>query len=191
MSMPNPRHGLAGPGTIVRKAGRWLTAIGIVFIVLGALAIIEPAVAGLAVALLVGWFLIFGGIAHAVAAFAGGGAGRVFWQVIVAAIYLVGGLYFLTHPLLGLGTLTLFLAAILLVEAVMEVAAYVALRGEGGSGWRLVNAIVTLLLGGLIWMNWPSSSVWAIGTLVGVNLMITGFSRVMLGIAARRLATVA
>jgi len=191
MSMTNPRHGLSGPGTIVRNAGRWLTAIGIVFVVLGVLAIIEPVIAGLAVALLVGWFLIFGGVAHAIAAFAGGRAGRVVWQVVVAAIYLVGGLYFLTHPLLGLGTLTLFLAAILVVEAVVELAAYFAARGEGGSGWRLVNAVVTLLLGGLIWMNWPSSSVWAIGTLVGVNLLMTGFSRLMLGTAARRLAAAA
>jgi uncharacterized membrane protein HdeD (DUF308 family) len=161
--------------------------MGVVFVILGMLAIVEPAVAGLAVAILVGWLLIFGGLAHAVGAF-GGGVGRVVWQLIVAAIYIVGGLYFLTHPLLALGTLTLFLAAILLVEAVVEVIAYFVTRGEGGSGWRLVNAIVTLLLGGMIWRNWPSSSVWAIGTLVGVNLMITGFSRLMLGTAARKLA---
>jgi uncharacterized membrane protein HdeD (DUF308 family) len=185
--MSDVRHGLAGPGTLINRAGRWFTVMGVVFVILGMLAIVEPAVAGLAVAILVGWLLIFGGFAHAVGAF-GGGAGRVVWQLIVAAIYIVGGLYFLTHPLLALGTLTLFLAAILLVEAVVEVIAYFVTRGEGGSGWRLVNAIVTLLLGGMIWRNWPSSSVWAIGTLVGVNLMITGFSRLMLGTAARKLA---
>ena len=182
---------LPGQVTIVTKSGRWLTLMGIVFVVLGMLAIVEPAVAGLAVALLVGWVLIFGGVAHAVAAFGGGGAGRVVWQVIVAAIYVVGGLYFLTHPLLGLGTLTLYLAVVLLVEAVIEIVAYFAAGRESGSGWRLVNAIVTLLLGGMIWRNWPSSSAWAIGTLVGVNLMITGFSRLMLGTAARKLAAAA
>jgi uncharacterized membrane protein HdeD (DUF308 family) len=171
----------------VTKAGRWLTAIGILFVILGVLAIAEPAVAGLAVAIFVGWFLVFGAVAHAIAAFGGGGAGRVVWQVIVAAFYFLGGIYFLTHPLLGLGTLTLFLAVILLVEAVVELAAYFATRGVPGAGWRLVNAIVTLLLGAMIWSNWPSSSVWALGTLVGVNLMMTGFSRLMLGTAARRL----
>jgi uncharacterized membrane protein HdeD (DUF308 family) len=184
-----PTAGLAGAGTIVDRAGRWLTAIGVVFVVLGVLAILEPAVAGLAVAILVGWLLIFGGVAHGVAAFGGGGAGRVIWQVILAVLYGVGGFYFLTHPLLGLGTLTLFLAVILLMEAILEVITYVAVRAETGSGWRLANAIVTLILGGMIWRNWPSSSVWAIGTLVGVNLMMTGISRVMLGTAARRLAT--
>jgi uncharacterized membrane protein HdeD (DUF308 family) len=187
MSAMNP-GGRSGPVTIVRNAGRWLTLMGVVFVVLGVLAILEPAVAGLAVAILVGWLLIFGGIAHGASAFAGGGAGRVVWQLIVAAIYIVAGLYFLTHPLLGLGTLTLYLAVVLLVEAVIEIVAYFMVGREGGSSWRLVNAIVTLLLGGMIWRNWPSSSAWAIGTLVGVNLMITGFSRLMLGTAARKIA---
>jgi len=187
MSATNP-GGRSGPVTIVRNAGRWLTVMGVVFVVLGVLAILEPAVAGLAVDILAGWLLIFGGIAHGASAFAGGGAGRVVWQLIVAAIYVVAGLYFLTHPLLGLGTLTLYLAVVLLVEAVIEIVAYFMVGREGGSSWRLVNAIVTLLLGGMIWRNWPSSSVWAIGTLVGVNLMITGFSRLMLGTAARKIA---
>jgi uncharacterized membrane protein HdeD (DUF308 family) len=91
------------------------------------------------------------------------------------------------HPLLGLGTLTLFLALIILTEAVFEIIAYFRMRGASGSGWLLVNALITLLLGGLIWFHWPSSSVWAIGILVGVNLLMTGFSRLMFGLAARNL----
>src|SRR4051794_40647270 len=90
---------------IEAKTGRGLTAIGVVFVILGVLAIAEPAVAGLAAAIFVGWFLLFGGIAHAIAAFGGGGAGRVAWQAVVAVFYFCGGMYFLTHPLLGLGTL--------------------------------------------------------------------------------------
>ena len=174
--------------TFVRTTGRWLTAMGLVFLILGILAIIEPTVAGLAVAILAGWLFIFGGVAHAVAAFGGGSAGRVIWQLLVAVIYVLGGMYLLTHPLLGLGTLTLVLAGILLAEAVLEVVAFFAARTESGSGWRLVNAAVTLLLGAMIWDNWPSSSTWAIGTLIGVNLMITGFSRLMLGSAVRGIA---
>jgi uncharacterized membrane protein HdeD (DUF308 family) len=188
MSSTNADSTLSAPVTIARKAGQWLTLMGIVFVVLGVLAIIEPVVAGLAVAILVGWLLILAGVAHGVAGFTSGGAGRVVWHLIVAVVYVVVGFYFLTHPLLGLGTLTLYLAAVLLVEAVIEIVAYFAIGHEGGSGWRLVNAVITLLLGGMIWRNWPSSSVWAIGTLVGVNLMITGFSRLMLGTATRKLA---
>ena len=189
MATANPTEGLRGAGTIIKKASGWFIAMAVVFILLGMMAIIEPGIAGLAVTILVGWVLIFGGGAHLVAAFSGGGAGRVIWQILIGIVYIVGGLYFLTHPLLGLGTLTLLLAVIILMEAVFEIIAYFRMRGQGGSGWLLVNALITLLLGGLIWFHWPSSSVWAIGILVGVNLLMTGFSRLMFGLAARKLAS--
>jgi uncharacterized membrane protein HdeD (DUF308 family) len=183
----NPTEGLRGAGKIVKKASGWFIGMAVVFILLGILAIVEPGVAGLAITILVGWLLIFGGGAHLVAAFSGGGAGRVIWQVLIGIVYIVGGFYFLTHPLLGLGSLTLLLAVIILMEAVFELIAYFRSRSESGSSWLLVNALITLLLGGLIWFHWPSSSVWAIGTLVGVNLLMTGISRLMLGLAARKL----
>jgi len=189
MATANPTEGLRGAGTIIKKASGWFIAMAVVFIVLGLMAIIEPGIAGLAVTILAGWLLIFGGGAHLGAAFSGGGAGRVIWQVLIGILYIVGGFYFLTHPLLGLGTLTLLLAVIILMEAVFEIIAYFRMRGQGGSGWLLVNALITLLLGGLIWFHWPSSSVWAIGILVGVNLLMTGFSRLMFGLAARKLVS--
>jgi uncharacterized membrane protein HdeD (DUF308 family) len=186
MATANPTEGLRGTSTILKKASGWFIAIGVVFIILGILAVAEPLVAGLAMAFLVGWLLIIGGVAHFVAAFGGGGAWRVITQVLIGIVYLVGGLYFVTHTLLGLGTLTLLLAGIVLVEAVFEIVAYFRAREKGGSSWLLVNAIITLLVGGLIWFHWPSSSVWAIGTLVGVNLLMTGISRLMFGVAARQ-----
>src|SRR5277367_3526885 len=189
MASANSSQGAPVAAQFVKKMSGWYIAMAVVFIILGIFAIVEPGVAGLAVTILVGWLLIFGGGAHLVAAFSGGGAGRVIWQVLIGIVYIVGGFYFLTHPLLALGTLTLLLAVIILMEAVVEVIAYFRMRGESGSGWLLVNALVTLLLGGLIWFHWPSSSVWAIGILVGVNLLMTGFSRLMVGLAARRLVS--
>ncbi len=187
MATERQAEGLHGAGTLVKKASSWFIGVAVVFIVLGILAIIEPGIAGLAIAILAGWLLIFAGVAHSVAAFAGGGAKRILWHVLIGLLYLVGGFYFLMHPLLGLGTLTLLLGVIILMEGVFEIVAYFRTRGEGGSGWLLVNALITLLLGGLIWFHWPSSSVWAIGTLVGINLLITGISRLMFGLAARKL----
>ena len=189
MATANPTEGLRGAGTFIKKASGWFIGMAVVFILLGMMAIIEPGVAGLAVTILVGWLLIFGGVAHLVAALSGGGAGRIIWQVLIGIVYILGGVYFLTHPLLALGTLTLLLAVIILMEAVFEVIAYFRTRGEGGSGWLLVNALITLLLGGLVWVHWPSSSVWAIGTLVGVNLLMTGISRLMVGVAGRKLVS--
>jgi uncharacterized membrane protein HdeD (DUF308 family) len=189
MATANVTHGLHGPGTIIKKVGTWFIVMAVAFILLGIFAIVEPGVAGLAIALLVGWLLILGGVAHLIAVFSGGGAGRVLWHVLIGVVYILGGVYFLMHPLLGLGTLTLLLAGIILAEAVLELIAYFRMRGESGSGWLLVNGLITLLLGGLIWFHWPSSSVWAIGTLVGVNLLMTGISRLMFGMAARKLAS--
>jgi len=175
----------------VLKAARsfsgWLIVAAILFIVLGVFAIIEPAVAGLGVALLVGWLLIFGGVSHLISAFEGGGARRVLFQILAGIVFLLGGYYLLTHPLLALGTLTLLLAAVILVAGVCELVTYLRLKDEQASGWMLLNGVVALLLGGMIWLQWPSSSIWAIGTLVGVNLLLTGITRLMVGLTGRRL----
>jgi uncharacterized membrane protein HdeD (DUF308 family) len=161
------------------------TLIGVLFIVLGLIAIGEPLVAGLAVAVLAGWLLLAGGIVHAVSAFRGGGARSALWHALLAVLYLGGGVYFVSHPLLGLGSLTLFLAAILFIEGVVWVVAYFQVRS--GNIWMLLNGVITLVLGVMIWRHWPSSSVWAIGTLLGVNLVMTGMSILFAGAALRRL----
>ena len=109
------------------------------------------------------------------------------FQILAGVVFLIGGYYLLTHPLLGLGTLTLLLAATILAAGVCEIITYFRLKGEQASGWMLFNGIVALLLGGMIWLHWPSSSVWAIGTLVGVNLLLTGITRLMVGLTGRRL----
>jgi len=175
-----------GPKTVARKITRWYIAAAVLFIVLGLFAIIEPGVAGLGVTLLVGWILIAGAVMHFVAAFKGSGAKQILFQVLVGIVYLIGGLYFLTHTIMAVGTLTLLLAGIILAEGGLEVIAYFRMKREGASGWILLNGVVTLFLGGLIWFHWPSSSVWAIGTLVGVNLLMTGISRLMFGLAVRK-----
>lgn len=187
MATASPAEGLRSPTGVAKRITGWYLAVAVLFIVLGVFSIIEPGVAGLAVALLVGWLLIFGGVGHFVAAFRGGGAKQVIFQVLVGVVYLIGGLYFVTHPLMAVGTLTLLLAAVILAEGVLETLAYFRMRGDGSSGWLLLNGIVTLLVGGLIWVHWPSSSIWAIGTLVGVNLLMTGITRLMFGLAARKL----
>jgi uncharacterized membrane protein HdeD (DUF308 family) len=191
MATVNPAQGLHGPLGAVKKITGWYIAAAVLFIVLGMFGIIEPGVAGLGVSILVGWLLIFGGAAHVVAAFKGGGAKQVIFQVLVGIVYLMGGFYFLTHPFLAVATLTLLLSAVVLAEGVVEVIAYFRMKGEGAAGWLLLNGIITLALGGLIWLGWPSSSVWAIGTLVGVNLLMTGITRLMFGLAVRKMVSAA
>ena len=152
---------------------------------LGIVAIVEPAVAGLTVAILLSWLLILGGAAHLIAALSGGSTGRVLWQVILGILYILGGSYFRTHPLMGLGSLTLLLAGILVVQAVIEFITYFRGPKQDRSVWMLTSGLFTLFLGGLIALHWPSSSTWAIGTVVGVRLLITGMSRFAQARAAR------
>jgi uncharacterized membrane protein HdeD (DUF308 family) len=191
MAASNATEGLRGPGTLVKKVTNWYIAVAVLFILLGIFAIAEPLAAGLGVTLLVGWLLMIGAVAHFIHAFKGGGAKHVILQLLVGIVYLIGGLYFLTHTIMGVSTLTLLLSGVILAEGVLEILAYFRLKSMHGASWLLINGIVTLLLGGLIWFHWPSSSVWAIGTLVGVNLLMTGISRLMLGLAARKLASAA
>ena len=108
------------------------------------------------------------------------------WHALLAVLYLAGGAYFVSHPLLGLGTLTLFLSVILFIEGVVWVVAYFQTRS--GNIWMLLNGVITLVLGLMIWAGWPSTSVWAIGTLLGVNLVMTGMSLLFAGAALRKLA---
>ena len=187
MATANPAQGLHSPAGVAKQITGWYIAAAVILIVLGILGIVEPGIAGLGVTLLVGWMLVFGAVLHFIAAFKGGGAKQVIFQVLVGLVYLIGGGYFLTHTIMGVATLTLLLAGVILAEGVIEIISYVRLRNEGASSWLLINGVITLLLGGLIYFHWPSSSVWAIGTLVGINLLMTGISRLMFGLAARKL----
>jgi uncharacterized membrane protein HdeD (DUF308 family) len=183
----NSAEGLQSPLAVAKKITGWYLAAAVLFIILGIFAVIEPGIAGLGVTLLVGWILGIGAVFHFVAAFKGGGAKQVIFQVLIGIVYGIGGFYFLTHTIMATGTLTLLLAGIILAEGVIEVISYFRLRKEGASGWLLFNGLITLALGALIWFHWPSSTVWAIGTLVGINLLMTGITRLMFGLAIRKM----
>jgi len=191
MATANSTEGLRSPLGVAKKITGWYIAAAVLFIVLGIFGIVEPGVAGLGVTLLVGWLLLIGAVFHFVAAFKGGGAKQVIFQVLIGIVYAIGGFYFLTHTIMATATLTLLLAGIILAEGVIELISYFRMKSEGASGWLLLNGIITLLLGGLIWFHWPSSSVWAIGTLVGVNLLMTGITRLMFGMAVRKMVGIA
>jgi uncharacterized membrane protein HdeD (DUF308 family) len=104
----------------------------------------------------------------------------------VGFAYLVAAVYMLIHPGRGLLTLTLVLAFYLFFEGIFEAVIYAQLRRLPGSGWFLFDAIVTIVLGIMIFMSWPFSSVWAIGTLIGISILFSGISRLSYAFAARR-----
>ena len=173
--------------TLVKKSLGWSIALSVLMIVAGILAIVIPPVAGIAVTIFVGWLLVFSGLMHFVYAWKTHGTGAIIWEVLVGIAYVFVGGYMLFHPLLGMASLTLALAIYLLAESILEFIMAVRLRPLPGSGWLFVDGIVTLILAVMIWRTWPSSTAWVLGTLVGISMLFSGISRLMITLAARKL----
>jgi uncharacterized membrane protein HdeD (DUF308 family) len=171
---------------IVRQASTWSIVWGVALIVFGMLAIGSPFVAAVAVNVVLAWLIVLAGVVHLILAFHAHGAGSLLWKLLVGLAYLAFGAYMIMHPVLGVASLTLVLASLFLVEGILDIALFFKMRSMQGSSWVLIDGVVTLLLGLLIYMQWPSSSVWAIGTLVGVSMIISGVTRVMLSLAVRK-----
>ena len=158
----------------------WSITVGILLIVIGLAAIAVPFLAGVAASLLFGWLLVIAGIAHLVYAWSERRAGAVLWQILIGAVYLIAALYMLVFPIAGVATLTLVVAFYIVAEGAFEVAVFVRLRRLHGAAWFLLNGLVSLLLGGLILLYWPFSSLWAVGTLMGISLLLGGIARITL-----------
>ncbi len=172
------------------RTGKGNMIWGILMLICGFLAITLPLASGIGVAIVIGWVLLISGVWHLLFGFrSGSGFGGFLWQLLLAIVYGAAGLMILLYPLSGLAWLTLVLATFLLIEAALEFVLYFNIRRRVNAAWVLVDAIITLLLGILIWARWPFSSVWAIGTLIGVSLIFSGISRLMLSSAVSREAT--
>jgi uncharacterized membrane protein HdeD (DUF308 family) len=151
----------------------------ILLIVVGFFALALPFEAGIAIAIVIAVLVIVAGIAHLAGTFAARTTGGFFWRLLVGCAYLIAGVYLLVNPKLSLVSLTLALAVLFFVEAIFHIVTYFQIRSAPGSGWLLFDGIVTLILAIMIWRSWPASAVWALGTIVGINLLMSGFTRLM------------
>ena len=171
----------------VHKVTMWSIVLSVLMIAVGVLAICAPMIAGVAVTALVGWLLIFSGLLHLGFAWRAGRAGAVLWEILLGAVYGVIGFYLLASPVAGLASLTLAVGTYLFFEGVLEFVLSFQLRPAPGSGWLLLDGIITLVLAVMIWTTWPSSALWVIGTLVGISMFFSGMTRLMLTMAVRRI----
>ena len=162
---------------------------GVLIALLGLLALLAPFLTGIALSVLLGGALVVGALVHLAAAFSVGSATGVIWQVILGVVYGVAGISLLTNPIFGLATLTLLVIGFLVAEGVVQLVWAVA----GSAGSRLgvgLSGIVSLLLAGLLWSGFPSTALWAIGVLFGVDLLVTGGAMVVHGRSQRAVAVV-
>ena len=171
-----------------KKNSGFLIFLGVMTIIFGVLAVGAPLMTGIAVAVMVGCLLLFMGIARIVHALKSGQWGTGIWGTVIGLLAVVAGLMTIFRPMVGLMSLTLFLAAYFFIDGICEIIAAFKIKPDQGWGWMLFNGIIAVLLGVMIWRQWPVSGAWAIGILVGVHILISGWSMVILGAGARRFA---
>lgn len=163
----------------------WFVGLGVLFMVLGVFAILLPFVATIVTAVVFGWLLMLGGVfqgIHALQNRQWGGSG---WALVGAAILLVGGALVTAFPLRGTLALTFVLGAYFIAIGATKIVRALQHRAIPSWGWLLFDGIVSLFLGGLIAIGWPSTALWALGLLVGIDLVMGGTSLLLIGMSAR------
>src|SRR5260370_25810957 len=161
-------------------------AQGIVMMVLGLLSVVGPILATLAVEIFVGWLFFVAGLFRAVWVWRSREMPGFAWSFLAAVLAIILGVILILRPLAGVLTLTMVLVAFFVIEGIASIIGAIEHRQHLRSwGWVLFSGIIDLLLAYLIWQGWPSSASWAIGLLVGINMLFLGLSLVMTALAAR------
>jgi uncharacterized membrane protein HdeD (DUF308 family) len=176
------RHGL------IALSGNWLwfVILGAALIVLGMIALSSFVIAGLAAAVAIGFLILLGGLIESVGAFWTRAWSGFFLHMLSGVLSIVVGILFLRWPVSALAALTLLLACYLLVGGIFKIVAALSFRFAIW-GWPLASGIIDVLLGFLIWIEWPGSALWVIGMFVGINLIFRGANWIAIGLALRSL----
>jgi len=174
----------------VRGHWRLFLAEGIILFILGLLAIVIPPVATIAVEVLIGWLLLASGIVGLIATFRTRGAPGFWWSMLSAILGIVAGIVLLRWPLTGALSLTLILTVFLVLEGIVSILYALEHKRELSGRWgvMLFSGIVDLCLAGMIFAGLPGTAAWAIGLLIGVNLVFGGSALVAMALHARNSA---
>ena len=163
---------------------------GIVLVILGLLAILVPPIASLAVTILLGWLFLVSGVFGLISSFWARGAPGFWWSLLSAVLTIVVGVLLLGWPIAGVLSLTYLLIAFFFIEGVASIMFAIEHRRELTDGWvwMLLSGIVTLVLGGIILAGLPGTAAWALGLLVGIDMVFGGSALLAIALAARRQA---
>ena len=171
--------------TTLRERWGWLLAFGIAQIIAGVLAIAVPPAASLAAVLIFGWVLIVSAVFHVVHAFKVRKWPGFALHLLGGLLYAAAGVVVLLFPLGGALTLTLLLAALFVAEGVVRTVMALKLRPGEGWGWFLAGGVASILLGVILFLGWPAAAIWAIGLLLGINLIVSGTMNTVIALAGR------
>ena len=168
----------------LRKRWGWFLGLGILLIILGIVALSYSLVATLASMIFFGWLLIVGGVFQAAHGFTCKGWSGFFLDMLSGLLYIAVGFMMVSNPAASALALTLLIALFLMFAGIfrMVVAFSVAYQNRL---WIFLHGMISLLLGVLVWRQWPTDGLWVIGMFIGIDMLFNGWSLVMLGIAAR------
>jgi len=172
----------------VKSRTGWGIFLGILTVLLGILLIAFPLFAATVTTIIIGAFLVIAGVFELVQALRAHTVGTFFLRLLLGIVYGIGGLMLLSHPLWGVAVLTVVLGVMLLFEAGVTMVLGFNIRPASGWGWLIFDAVITAILGVLILAHWPASAIWALGTLVGVAVLLRGITRIGLSAGLRRAA---
>jgi uncharacterized membrane protein HdeD (DUF308 family) len=165
---------------VMQETKKWFLASGIILIILGSAAIALPLAASIAIEILFGWIFVMSGVVTIVHSFRALNSGRCILRLLSGIFSLAIGIMLLTYPMQGVLTLTLLLAILFVFEGVMKVAVSIQLRPTPNWAWMLASGIAALILAGLIFSGYPGNVAWVLGLLVGINLIFSGWTMIML-----------
>ena len=187
MNRPNIEQVQTAMVTSLREHWRLFLVEGIILVVLGLGAIIIPPIATLAVELVFGWLFLFSGIVGAITTFMMRQAPGFWWSLVSAILAIAVGVMLLLWPLSGVLTLTLVLVAFFIIEGLASIMFALEHKRElsGRWGWMLASGIIDLILAGVIIAGLPVTAVWALGLLVGINMVLGGTALIGMALHAR------
>jgi len=172
----------------LRAHWRLFMTQGVIMVILGTVAIVWPVIATIAVDIYVGWLFLISGVVGLVALFAAEDAPAFLWTLLTAALSLIVGVLLLWKPAEGAVSLTMVLTAFFIAEGIFQIAASISYRDmiPDAWGWMLASGIADLILAALIIVGWSHTVGWALGFIVGVNLLTSGLAMIMIAVTGRR-----
>jgi len=172
----------------VRSAGRRMTLFGIITIILGIAAIAAPLTTGVSIVVFVGMLMMTAGILRMIWAFGAGSFGKGLVGFAIGCLTLLCGLSMVSNPLFSFGYLTILLAIYLFADGLAEVAGAFRLPSSSGRMWMIVGGTASILLGTMMWRQYPLAGGWAIGTFLGIKLFFIGIAMLTTGSGVRKIA---
>jgi len=169
----------------LKKNWAWMLSLGIVMVILGVIGLGMTVLFNEIVVMYFGFLLLFGSGVQLMQAFrAEAWKGRV-WHVLIALVYIVGGIIAVTEPVIAGMTLALLIAWTLIVIGVLRLFMALQMRGANGWLWTLLGGVLSVVLGVMIINEWPQSGLWVIGLFVAIEILFAGWSQIMIALAAK------